>query len=63
MTNKSQSEQYNENTDNESKFSLSKLFKCNFSTYKTSEKEEKYLTDIYNSINEINIRLKQMERY
>ncbi|XP_029033915.2 chitin synthase chs-2-like [Osmia bicornis bicornis] len=61
MTNKSQSEQDNENTDNESKFSLSKLFKCNFSTYKSSEKEEKYLTAIYNSINEINIRLKQIE--
>nr|XP_012141900.1 PREDICTED: uncharacterized protein LOC100879229 [Megachile rotundata] len=61
MKNKSQSNENNTNTDNESQFSLAKLFKCNFWTCKNSEKEEKYLTAIYNSLNEMNIRLEQIE--
>ncbi|XP_043255985.1 chitin synthase chs-2-like [Colletes gigas] len=41
-------------------FSWAKLFKCDFCTKKNSE-EETYLNSIYNSLNEINIRLERME--
>ncbi|XP_050482557.1 chitin synthase chs-2-like isoform X1 [Bombus huntii] len=40
---------------------LHNLCKCRFYTHKNSKKSEEYLEFIYNSINEINIRLKHIE--
>lgn len=61
---KSQCEQ--EKTINYKKWTkscLSHLFQYTFYTYKNSKEIEEYLEYIYNSINEINFRLKQIERY
>ncbi|XP_076622965.1 chitin synthase chs-2 [Colletes latitarsis] len=55
-TNKSQHDEKSKWT----KFSLANLFKCDFCTNKNSE-DETYLNSIYNSLNEINIRLERME--
>ncbi|CAK9800283.1 Chitin synthase chs-2 [Anthophora plagiata] len=60
--NKLQSEQHGEAVESEwTKIPLSNLFRCVFCMYRSSEKEEKYLESIYNSINEINLRLSQIE--
>lgn len=57
---KSQCEQ--EKTTNKwTKSYLSRLFQCTFYTHKNSKEIEEYLEYIYNSINEINFRLKQIE--
>ncbi|CAL7946040.1 unnamed protein product [Xylocopa violacea] len=61
-TNKSRNEQQDETTENMwTKLSSFNLFKCTSCMCKSSEEEEKYLQSIYDSINEINLRLKQIE--
>lgn len=62
-TNKSQLEQQSETITNKMKFSIPNLFKCSFCTHINSKQEEEYLEVIYNSINEINLHLKRIERY
>ncbi|XP_076751332.1 chitin synthase chs-2 [Xylocopa sonorina] len=60
--NKSRAEQHDETTENMwTKLSSFNLFKCTSCICKISEAEEEYLQSIYNSINEINLRLKQIE--
>ena len=59
---KSQAEQDDEKAEKKWTISsMANLLKCNFSTHKASENEERYLKSIYNAISEINIRLEQME--
>lgn len=50
-------------TNKWTKSCLSHLFQCTFYTHNSSKETEEYLEYIYNSINEINLRLKQIERY
>lgn len=61
---KSQAEQDGEKVEKKWTIpSMANLLKCNFGTRNASEKEERYLKSIYEAVNEINIRLEQMERY
>ncbi|XP_076245365.1 chitin synthase chs-2 [Calliopsis andreniformis] len=62
-TNNSHSEQGKENSkDTWLHSSFSNLFKCYCPSHTNSKEKEKYLNFIYNTINEINIRLDQIER-